>query len=310
MLSVAVLSNVLGLAIGAGLNLYAAVLVTGLGIHYGWLTQLPAELQILGHPAVLIAAGVMYAAEFVADKVPFFTPIWDGIHTFIRPAGAALLALGATGDMDPVVRTLAMLAAGTVALGAHSSKMGVRLMAHTTPEPATHSALSIAEDVGVVALLALVYQYPWVALPVLLALLIGMAVLLPFLWRVAKFLVSGLWGRVTSIFGLTPDAEAVPDWVPQQVQAVRVFSRKVKGAPRVWPGYLLLYGNQTQFTYKRWGRVRTIEVGDAEARPEWGFVFNVVRCSGGASFYVTKEWCPVLTSQTPGGASLQKAEYR
>ena len=93
--SVAVIANVLGLAIGAGLNLYAAVLVTGLGIHYGWLTRLPAELNVLGHPAVLATAAVLYLAEFVADKVPFLTPFWDGVHTFIRPAGAALLAMGA-----------------------------------------------------------------------------------------------------------------------------------------------------------------------------------------------------------------------
>ncbi len=310
MLSVGVITNVLGLAIGAGLNLYAAVLVTGLGIYYGWLTKLPTELHILAHPVVLIAAGLMYTAEFVADKVPFFTPIWDGVHTFIRPAGAALLALGATGDMDPRVRILAMLAAGTVALGTHSSKMGVRLMAHTTPEPATHSALSIAEDVGVVALLALVFQYPWVALPVLLVLLMGMAVLLPFLWRVTRFLVSGLWGRLTSIFGWAPDRETIPAWVPARVQAMRVFTRKLKGAPALWPGYLLLYGTQTQFAYRRWGRLRTIVLGDAEPRPEWGFVFNVVRCSGGASFYVTKDWCPILTSQTPGAASLRKLGYR
>ena len=309
MFSVAVLTQVLGLAIGAGLNLYAAVLVTGLGIRYGWLPQLPAELHVLAHPAVLTLAGVLYAAEFIADKVPFFTPIWDGVHTFIRPVGGALLALGATGEMDPMIRALAMLAAGTLALGTHSSKMGVRLMAHTTPEPATHSLISVAEDVGVVALLALVYQYPMVALPVLLVILVGIAILLPLLLRVARFLVAGLWGRLASLVGVTP-TEAADDWVPTQVQAVRVFSRKVKGAPRLKPGYLLLYGNRTQFAYRRWGRTKTVDVGAPESTPMWGFVFNVVPCAGGASFYVTKESSPGLTSQTPGGASLQKAAYK
>ncbi len=309
MFSVPILTQVLGLAIGAGLNLYAAVLVTGLGIRYGWLPQLPTELQVLAHPAVLSVTGVMYAAEFIADKVPFFTPIWDGIHTFIRPVGGALLALGATGDMDPMIRTLAMLAAGTLALGTHSSKMGVRLMAHTTPEPATHSLISVAEDVGVVALLVLVYQYPMVALPVLLVIVVGIAILLPLLLRVARFLVAGLWGRVVSIVCLTP-TEVPEGWVPTQVRAVRVFSRIVKGAPRLKPGHLLLYGNRTQFVYRSWGRTKTLDVGAPESTPTWGFVFNVVPCAGGASFYVTKEWCPGLTSQTPGGASLQKAECK
>jgi hypothetical protein len=296
--SVTVIANVLGLAIGAGLNLYAAVLVTGLGIHYGWLTRLPAELNILGHPAVLAAAAVLYIAEFVADKVPFLTPFWDGVHTFIRPAGAALLAMGAAGGMDPLARTLAMLAAGTVALGAHSSKMGVRLVAHTTPEPATHAAISLAEDVSVVALLALVYQYPWVALPVLCALLAAMAVLLPFLWRVARFLVAGLRGP------LRPSRPGAPG------AGVRVFSRKVAGVPRLWPGELVVDGAATRFTFRRWGRVRTIVVGAPAPRPEWGFVFSVICCSGGASFYVTREWRGALTAQTPAAASPQTEEYR
>lgn len=296
--TVSVITNVLGLAIGAGLNLYAAVLVTGLGIHYGWLTRLPAELNILSHPAVLTLAALLYAAEFVADKVPFFTPIWDGFHTFIRPAGAVLLALGVAGGMDPLPRTLIMLAAGTVALGAHSSKMGVRLMAHTTPEPTTHAAISIAEDVGVIALLALVYQYPWLALPVLLMLLAAMAVLLPFLWRVARFLVAALWGR------LRPKRACAPG------RGVRVFSRKTPGAPWLWPGELVVDGEQTRFLFRRWGRPRSIVVGPPAPRLEWGFVSSVVRCAGGASFYVTRDWREALSAQTPAAASAQTEGYR
>lgn len=296
--TVPVIANVLGLAIGAGLNLYAAVLVTGLGIHYGWLTRLPAELNMLSHPVVLTLAAVLYAAEFVADKVPFVTPIWDGFHTFIRPAGAALLAMGVADGLDPLPRTLVMLAAGTVALGAHSSKMGVRLMAHATPEPATHATLSVAEDCSVIALLALVYEYPWVALPVLLVLLAAMAVLLPWLWRIARFLVAGLSGR------LRPEQSGPPG------RGVRVFSRKVPGAPRLWPGELVVDGEQTRFLFERWGRARSIVVGYPAARPEWGLVFSVVRCAGDASFYVARDWREALSAQTPAAASAQTEACR
>jgi uncharacterized protein DUF4126 len=55
-------------------------------------TGLPPDLQVLAHPVVLIAAGAMYAVEFIADKAPFITPVWDVIHTVIRPLGASLLA--------------------------------------------------------------------------------------------------------------------------------------------------------------------------------------------------------------------------
>ena len=79
------LSSILGLSFVSGINLYAAVLTVGLGIRFGWLLGLPQEMQVLANPLVLTLAAAMYLAEFVADKVPFFTPIWDGIHTFIRP---------------------------------------------------------------------------------------------------------------------------------------------------------------------------------------------------------------------------------
>ena len=282
------LSNVLGLAIGAGLNLYAAVLVTGLGIRYGWLHNMPGELGLLAHPAVLIAAGVMYLAEFVADKVPFFTPIWDGVHTFIRPVGGALLALSATADMDPVVRVLAMLGAGTLALGTHSSKMGFRLLAHATPEPTTHSIISVAEDFGVVALLALAYEYPWVALPVMGAVIVGIAAFLPFLIRVARFLLAGLFGRVASWFSVQP--------APEVPGAVRVFSRNVKGAPRLASGWLR--AETGEFSFSRWGRTKELRVGALDPGVEWGFVFNVARTADGATFYLTKEWCACLRRET------------
>ncbi len=284
-------------------------MLTGLGIRFGWLPSLSGDLQVLAHPAVLITAGILYVAEFIADKVPFFTPIWDAIHTFIRPVGGGLLALGATTNLDPMVRTLAMLAAGTVALGAHSSKMGVRLLAHSTPEPITHSVISVAEDVGVVGLLLLVFQYPTIALPLIFVLLATMVVLLPSLVRSARFLLAGFWGKVVSLFDIVP-FEGADSWVPVGAVMVRVFSRKVRGAPRLTPGYLLLYGNRTQFAFRRWGRTKTIDVGFPKPEALKGFVFVVATCSGGSSFYVTKEWASGLTSQTPGGASLQKAECK
>jgi hypothetical protein len=287
-----ILSNVLGLAIGAGLNLYAAVLVTGLGIRYGWLEKMPGDLGLLAHPAVLITAAVLYTLEFVADKVPFVTPIWDGLHTFIRPVGGALLALGATAQMDPVVKLMAMLGAGTLALGAHSSKMGFRLMAHSTPEPASHSAISVAEDFGVVALLALAYAYPWVAIPLMLAIVVAIAAFLPLLLRVARFLMAGLAGRVSSWLSVPPEEE-VPG-------AVRAYARRVKGVPRLAPGWF--HPATGEFHFRRWGTARQLQVGELEPGVEWGFVYNIARTSSGATFYLTKEWCACIrreASNTP-----------
>lgn len=171
-------SGLLALAVGSGVNLYATLLTVGLCLRFGWLSGLPPELGILAHPIVLAVAGFFYAAEFIADKIPFFTPIWDGFHTFIRPLGAALLAAQATSHLSPEARIAATLLSGTVALGTHSAKMGARLAAHTVPDPVTHSVISIGEDVGVVALIALAWQYPWVAVPLMIALLVLLAFLI------------------------------------------------------------------------------------------------------------------------------------
>ncbi len=181
--TVATLSGILGLAVAAGVNLYLAVLTIGLSLRFGWLSGVPESLGILAHPVVLTAAGVLYVADFIADKIPFVTPVWDTVHTVIRPAGAAFLAMGAAAKLDPMMQALAVLAAGSIAFGTHSTKMGVRLTAHAVPEPVTHSVISIAEDVGVVALLALAYTHPWIAIPVIAGVLIAVGVILYWIGR-------------------------------------------------------------------------------------------------------------------------------
>jgi Domain of unknown function (DUF4126) len=192
MKSTEVIASVLGLAVASGLNVYAAVLTVGLGVRFGLLSGLPPELSILASPWVLGLAGVMYAMEFIADKVPFVTPIWDAIHTFIRPLAGALLSVGAAGQMSPMMQVVAGLVGGTVALGTHSTKMGVRLAAHAVPEPVTHSLISIGEDFSSVGLLLLAFHYPMVAIGVVSIMIVAMIVLIPFLYRALKAMAAKL----------------------------------------------------------------------------------------------------------------------
>jgi hypothetical protein len=158
----------LGLASLAGLNLYLTVFVTGLAIQQNWITvaQTYPELAVLGHPAVIIIAGVFYVLEFFADKVPWVDSVWDAVHTFVRPIGGAFLALHVLGTPDPVVDVIAALLAGSVTLLTHGTKAGVRLVANHSPEPVTNIALSVGEDIVVVGGLALIWRDPVLALVV------------------------------------------------------------------------------------------------------------------------------------------------
>jgi len=186
------LAGLLGLSFASGVNLYAAVLVVGLGIRYQWLQGLPPELAPLAHPAILITAGVLYSVEFFADKIPFVSALWDTIHTFVRPAGAVAMALAAGSQLGPVEQTIVALVGGTIALTSHATKMGVRLIAHGTGEPVTQAVMSTGEDIFAVTLVILVAQYPYVALAVVIFLLIIIACLLPLIWKALRGIAAKL----------------------------------------------------------------------------------------------------------------------
>ena len=93
------LAVALGLAALAGINLYLTVFVTGLAIHFHWITLAPQyqSLEVLGNPWIVTIAGILYFLEFFADKIPWVDSIWDAVHTVIRPIGGALLAIQVLG---------------------------------------------------------------------------------------------------------------------------------------------------------------------------------------------------------------------
>jgi hypothetical protein len=170
--TLALLGTTLGFAFAAGLNLYATVLVIGAAVRFGWLTLPPAlhALAVLAHPLVMTVAAVLYAIEFVADKVPAVDHVWDGIHTFIRPVGAVWIAwrtIGGSGLSDPAEVGL-LLAAGGVALTTHAGKAGTRL---TVGASGGHFLgvgilLSLIEDVVAFFIAALALLVPLLVLAV------------------------------------------------------------------------------------------------------------------------------------------------
>lgn len=175
----------LGFSFAAGVNLYATVAVLGLASRYGWV-DLPPQYAIFDNDWIIGAALVMYVVEFVADKIPWFDSVWDGIHTLIRPLGGALVAVGTLGDASPGMQTLVGLLGGAVAATSHASKAGTRAIANTSPEPFSNWVLSLSEDIFVVMLGLVTLKYPLLALGVTLVLLLLIAVFARFLYRAIR----------------------------------------------------------------------------------------------------------------------------
>lgn len=182
----------LGLATLAGVNLYLTVLLTGLAIRFDLLhlAEKYESLEVLGHPAVLVVAGVLFTLQFFADKVPWVDSLWDSVHTFIRPVGGVMLGLQALGDVPVYVQVVSALVAGGAALTTHGAKAGTRLLINHSPEPISNIAMSVGEDIAVVGGVALTLLNPVAALIVFTAILIAIWLIFPRLWRSGR---ATLW---------------------------------------------------------------------------------------------------------------------
>lgn len=179
------LGHALAFAVGAGINLYATVLVLGLAARYDWVA-LPDSLEILGSAWVIGIAGALYLVEFLADKIPWVDSMWDAVHTVIRPLGGALVAVAAVGEASPAVEGLVAVMGGSVAATSHFAKAGSRAAANTSPEPVTNSVLSVLEDLFVFGLGLLALIFPVVALVLVVFLLVAILFFSVRLYRAAR----------------------------------------------------------------------------------------------------------------------------
>ena len=172
----------MGVAWASGINLYAAILVLGILGSSGNIT-LPHELMILTDPLIITAAGVMYAVEFFADKIPGVDNGWDVIHTFIRIPLGALLAAAAVGEINPSVTIAAALVGGGMAASTHAAKSGARVLINTSPEPVTNWITSLGEDAAVVLGLWTALHYPLLFIGFLIVFILLLVWLLPRIWK-------------------------------------------------------------------------------------------------------------------------------
>jgi hypothetical protein len=173
---------VAGSAWAAGVNLYAVVALLGI---YGR-TGAGDVPEVFTRTDVIVVALVLFAFEFVVDKVPYLDSLWDVVHTAIRPLGALGIALLLTGDAEAWQQVTSGLAAGGVATASHAAKATVRAAINSSPEPFTNAGVSLGEDGLVAVVVWLAVTNPAIALAVVLVLLVVGTVLIVWLFRAAR----------------------------------------------------------------------------------------------------------------------------
>ncbi len=172
----------------SGVNSYLVVLVLGIADRLGGFAQIP---DVLARWDVLAVAALLYAFEFVADKVPYVDSAWDVVSTVIRPLVGGAIGVLIGGDSSEINGLLGGTVGGVSALASHAVKAGTRLAVNTSPEPASNIAISSVEDVVVLAVVWFAVEHPYVAAGIAGALLLmGLVVL----WFAARLVRRG-WRR-------------------------------------------------------------------------------------------------------------------
>ncbi len=161
----------------SGVNAYASVLLLGLLGRFAGVEQVPVALT---RTDVMIVAAMLFALEFVTDKVPYVDSAWDAISTLIRPTVGAVVAALMASDAPTLQQAIVAATGGTAALVSHLIKSSLRLAVNTSPEPVTNIAVSSGEDVAVAGVVSLAAFHP-VAAAVIAGILLLLGLLTAFL---------------------------------------------------------------------------------------------------------------------------------
>src|SRR5271156_6698477 len=180
----------------AGLNVYATVGMLGILGRYN-VMELPAALHAVQDWKIIAACGMLFLLEFVGDKIPVFDLLWNAAHTFVRVPVAAYLAFAATSQLPQWEQLAATFAGGLIALAAHGGKTAARAAIVHSPEPFSNFALSTAEDALVVFLMWIVTRHPYIASAIVLLALCVIAILIRFVVRSLRALLSDAEAALT-----------------------------------------------------------------------------------------------------------------
>jgi hypothetical protein len=193
MSSLTTLTQSLGVAYAAGINLPATVAVLGIADRAGWIDPLPGALSAVGSIWVIALASVLYLMEFTVTLIPGVASVWETVQSIVRPPAAALLAVATTYHLSPTVMVAAGLIGGGLALTTHGTKLGLRYAVDTSPEPVTNSLANMAEFATITSIALFIWNHPFITLSIAILVLILLSLVVRRVIRTLRYLLSGKW---------------------------------------------------------------------------------------------------------------------
>jgi hypothetical protein len=193
MSSLTTLTQSLGVAYAAGINLPATVAVLGIADRAGWIDPLPGALSAVGSIWVIALASVLYLMEFTVTLIPGVASVWETVQSIVRPPAAALLAVATTYHLSPTVMVAAGLIGGGLALTTHGTKLGLRYAVDTSPEPVTNSLANMAEFATITSIALFIWNHPFITLSIAILVLILLILVVRRVIRTLRYLLSGKW---------------------------------------------------------------------------------------------------------------------
>lgn len=181
------------LAYAAGINLYAAIAVTGVVVRVGAAPGAPSGIAHLGSSWVIAAAGTLALIELVATSVPGIGAAWETVHSLIRPPAAAVLAAAMAWQADPLIVLVAALLGGVVATATHTAKLGLRYALDATHRPAASLVASVAESLLVALIATELWIHPFITIAVAVGSFALVMIAVRTIWHALRKVLTGHW---------------------------------------------------------------------------------------------------------------------
>ena len=136
-----------GLSGAAGLNAWIPLLAVGLLSRAGQL-ELADGYDWLASTPGLVVLGVLFALDFVGDKVPAVDSLLHAAGTIVHPAAGAIVFAGPT-EIPTDVPSIVLFALGASVAGSlHATRATIRPVSTTLTAGAGNPLLSLGEDIG------------------------------------------------------------------------------------------------------------------------------------------------------------------